>query len=149
MAATKGERRLIFDISTKNNLTTITLTKGDSAVIETNPFIDNNNNNNLDDGDTSIQLGDNDYVVFTLAWPANQIWLKKILTKDNTTEAGTLLMSLVPQDTLALPPALYNFSFAYMPNGGQECYTYASGAFKLLPALSTVQNLEGAEPDGD
>ena len=50
-------------------------------------------------------------------------------------------MKLYPDDTIDMKPYNYNFSFAYMPNKGEDCYTYATGIFNLLPAVSTVREL--------
>ena len=57
-------------------------------------------------------------------------------------------MKLSPADTIDLQPFSYLFSFAYMPNKGEDCYTYATGIFNLLPAVGTVKDLsESFIPD--
>ena len=50
-------------------------------------------------------------------------------------------MKLCPTDTFDLQPFSYLFSFSYMPHKGEDCYTYATGIFNLLPAVGTIRDL--------
>ena len=133
----------MFEIIEKKGQTYINLTKNDSCEISTCPFIDTNSDNkyNPDDDDKPIILGDNDYVLFCIASPSGKIYFKKILTKDDYNNENVLTMKLYPNDTINMQPFSYLFSFAYMPNKGGDCYTYATGIFNLLPVIATVKDL--------
>ena len=58
-------------------------------------------------------------------------------------------MKLSPADTIDLQPFSYLFSFSYMPNKGEDCYTYATGIFNLLPAVGTIRDLNDPKPPID
>ena len=133
----------MFEIIEKKGQTYINLTRNDSCEISTCPFIDSDENKiyDKDSDDKPIVLGDNDYVLFCVASPSGRIYLKKILTKENYNSDGVLTLKLYPDDTIDMKPYNYNFSFAYMPNKGEDCYTYATGIFNLLPAVGTVREL--------
>lgn len=137
----------MFEIIRGEHKTKIRLTRGDSAMLLTEPSV------STDINESPIILADEDYVVFTLASTSGQIYITKILTKDNYDENGILYVKLTPSDTKDLRPCGYRFSFAYMPQKGTECYTYDEGWFHILPAISTVDTLneyltpESAVPD--
>ena len=154
----------MFEIVEKKGQIIIRLTAGDSAEIETQPFIDSNANkvfdSNLVDNnyfkdekidyailkdDKPIILGDADYVLFCVASPSGRVYLKKLLTNNDYNSNGVLTMKLSPADTIDLQPFSYLFSFSYMPNKGEDCYTYATGIFNLLPAFGTIRELN--KPD--
>lgn len=139
----------MFEIVKKKGQIIIQLTAGDSAEIETQPFIDSDNNKifDSDSDDSPIILGDNDYVLFCVASPSGRIYLKRILTKDDYNDDGVLTIKLYPNDTIDMQPYNYNFSFSYMPNNGDDCYTYATGIFSLLPAIGTVRDLQNNNID--
>lgn len=139
----------MFEIVEKKGQIIIQLTAGDSAEIETQPFIDSDNNKifDSDSDDSPIILGDNDYVLFCVASPSGRIYLKRILTKDDYNDDGVLTIKLYPNDTIDMQPYNYNFSFSYMPNNGDDCYTYATGIFSLLPAIGTVRDLQNNNID--
>lgn len=134
----------MFEILDRKGNITIRLTSGDSAVLTTVPFIDDNENNQFDinTNDTPIVLGDDDYVLFTVASPSGRIYIKKIITKNDYNSDNVLTVKLYPEDTISLQPFSYLFSFAYMPNKGEDCYTYATGVFEVLEAISTVKDLD-------
>ena len=122
----------------------------DSCEISTCPFIDADENKIFiaDSDDKPIVLGDDDYVLFCVASPSGRVYLKKILTKSDYNSDGVLTMKLSPADTIDLQPFSYLFSFSYMPNKGEDCYTYATGVFNILPAVGTVRELNiPVEPD--
>ena len=140
----------MFEIVEKKGQIIIRLTAGDSAEIETQPFIDSDNNKifDSDSDDKPIVLGDDDYILFCVASPSGRIYLKKLLTKSDYNSDGILTMKRSPADTIDLQPFSYLFSFSYMPNKGEDCYTYATGIFNLLPAVGTVKDLsESFIPD--
>ena len=140
----------MFEIIEKKGQIVINLTRNDSCEISTCPFIDTNENKiyDKDSDDKPIILGDNDYVLFCVASPSGRIYLKKMLTKSDYNSDGILTMKLSPADTIDLQPFSYLFSFSYMPNKGEDCYTYATGIFNLLPAVGTVRELNvPVEPD--
>ena len=140
----------MFEVVEKKGQIVIRLTAGDSAEIETSPFIDSDSNKifDIDSDDKPIVLGDDDYVLFCVASPSGRVYLKKLLTNNDYNSNGVLTMKLSPADTIDLQPFSYLFSFSYMPNKGEDCYTYATGIFNLLPAVSTVKDLsESFIPD--
>ena len=137
----------MFEIVEKKSQIVIRLTAGDSAEIETSPFIDSDENKifDIDSDDKPIVLGDDDYVLFCVASPSGRIYLKKLLTKSDYNSDGILTMKLSPADTIDLQPFSYLFSFSYMPNKGEDCYTYATGIFNLLPAFGTIRELNNPD----
>ena len=140
----------MFEIVEKKGQTYINLTRNDSCEISTCPFIDADENKIFiaDSDDKPIVLGDNDYVLFCVASPSGRVYLKKLLTNQDYNSEGILTMKLFPTDTIDLQPFSYLFSFSYMPNKGEDCYTYATGVFNILPAVGTVRELNvPVEPD--
>lgn len=134
----------MFEILDRKGNITIRLTAGDTAVLTTIPFVDDNENNqfDIDTNDTPIVLGNDDYVLFTVASPSGRIYMKKTITKNDYNSDNVLTVKLYPEDTISLQPFSYLFSFAYMPNKGEDCYTYATGTFEVLEAISTVRDLD-------
>lgn len=134
----------MFEVINKNGYTHIFLTRGDSAELETSLFADESTKEefNVDSNDNLIILGDDDYVLFTIASPTGRIYFKKIITKDNYNTDNILTVKLTPEDTINLEPYPYCFSFAYMPNKGEDCYTYATGVFEITNAISTIKDLD-------
>ena len=141
----------MFEIVEKKSQIVINLTRNDSCEISTCPFIDADENKiyDKDSDDKAIILGDNDYVLFCVASPSGRIYLKKLLTKSDYNSDGILTMKLSPADTIDLQPFSYLFSFSYMPNKGEDCYTYATGIFNLLPAFGTIRELNDPKPPID
>lgn len=140
----------MFEIVEKKGQTYINLTRNDSCEISTCPFIDADENKIFiaDSDDKPVVLGDDDYVLFCVASPSGRVYLKKLLTKSDYNSDGVLTMKLSPADTIDLQPFSYLFSFSYMPNKGEDCYTYATGVFNILPAVGTVRELNvPVEPD--
>ena len=140
----------MFEIVEKKGQTYINLTRNDSCEISTCPFIDADENKIFiaDSDDKPIVLGDDDYVLFCVASPSGRVYLKKLLTNQDYNSEGILTMKLFPTDTIDLQPFSYLFSFSYMPNKGEDCYTYATGVFNILPAVGTVRELNvPVEPD--
>ena len=133
----------MFEILEKKGQTYINLTQNDSCEISTSPFIDTDENKifDTDSNDKPIVLGDDDYVLFCVASPSGRIYLKKVLTKNDYNIDGVLTMKLYPTDTIDLQPFSYLFSFSYMPHKGEDCYTYPTGIFNLLPAVGTIRDL--------
>lgn len=137
----------MFEVVEKKGQIVIRLTAGDSAEIETSPFIDSDSNKifDIDSDDKPIVLGDDDYVLFCVASPSGRVYLKKLLTNNDYNSNGVLTMKLSPADTIDLQPFSYLFSFSYMPNKGEDCYTYATGIFNLLPAFGTIRELNNPD----
>lgn len=137
----------MFEIVEKKGQIVIRLTAGDSAEIETSPFIDADSNKifDIDSDDKPIVLGDDDYVLFCVASPSGRVYLKKLLTNQDYNSDGILTMKLSPTDTIDLQPFSYLFSFSYMPHKGEDCYTYATGIFNLIHAVGTIRELNKPE----
>ena len=141
----------MFEILEKKGQTYINLTQNDSCEISTSPFIDADENKifDPDSNDKPIVLGDDDYVLFCVASPSGRIYLKRVLTKNDYNSDGVLTMKLCPTDTIDLQPFSYLFSFSYMPHKGEDCYTYATGIFNLLPVVGTIRDLNHSEQPED
>ena len=141
----------MFEIIEKKGQIVINLTRNDSCEISTCPFIDADENKiyDKDSDDKVIILGDNDYVLFCVASPSGRVYLKKLLTNQDYNNDGVLTMKLSPTDTIDLQPFSYLFSFSYMPHKGEDCYTYATGIFNLLPAVGTIRDLNNSEQPED
>lgn len=133
----------MFEIVEKKGQTIIRLHAGDSAEIQTQPFIDSDENKIFDNNsdDKPIVIGEDDYVLFCVASPSGRIYLKKLLTNQDYNSDGILTIKLSPTDTIDLQPFSYLFSFSYMPHKGEDCYTYATGIFNLLPSIGTIREL--------
>ena len=127
----------MFEITDSGGQIVISLTRNDSCEISTCPMEEG------DSGAVPIPLGDGDVVMFAVANRTGKIYLRKILTNADVNADGYLLLKLTPEDTADMPAGEYVFSFAYMPNHGEECYTYAVGAFNLMVAVATVKQLGG------
>ena len=127
----------MFEITDSGGQIVISLTRNDSCEISTCPMEEG------DSGAVPIPLADGDYVMFAVANRTGKIYLRKILTNADVNADGYLLLKLTPEDTADMPAGEYVFSFAYMPNHGEECYTYAVGAFNLTLAVATVKQLGG------
>lgn len=65
----------MFNISEKNNQPIIQLNRGDSAELQTEPYICSDGNK------TPLILNENDYILFCIAGPSGKIYYKKIITK--------------------------------------------------------------------
>ena len=127
----------MFEITDSGGQIVISLTRNDSCEISTCPMEEG------DSGAVPIPLDDGDLVMFAVANRTGKIYLRKILTNADVNADGYLLLKLAPEDTADMPAGEYVFSFAYMPNHGEECYTYAVGAFNLTVAVATVKQLGG------
>lgn len=127
----------MFEITDSGGQIVISLTRNDSCEISTCPMTEG------DSGAVPIPLADGDVVMFAVANRTGKIYLRKILTNADVDADGYLLLKLSPEDTADMPAGEYVFSFAYMPNHGEECYTYAVGAFNLTVAVATVKQLGG------
>ena len=127
----------MFEITDSGGQIVISLTRNDSCEISTCPMEEG------DSGAVPIPLGDGDVVMFAVANRTGKIYLRKILTNADVNADGYLLLKLTPEDTADMPAGEYVFSFAYMPNHGEECYTYAVGAFNIMVAVATVKQLGG------
>ena len=127
----------MFEITDSGGQIVISLTRNDSCEISTCPMEEG------DMGAVPIPLGEGDVVMFAVANRTGKIYLRKILTNADINADGYLLLKLSPEDTADMPAGEYVFSFAYMPNHGEECYTYAVGVFNLTVAVATVKQLGG------
>lgn len=127
----------MFEITDSGGQIVISLTRNDSCEISTCPMEEG------DSGAVPIPLGEGDVVMFAVANRTGKIYLRKILTNADVNADGYLLLKLSPEDTADMPAGEYVFSFAYMPNHGEECYTYAVGVFDLTVAVATVKQLGG------
>lgn len=128
----------MFEITDSGGQICINLTRNDSCEISTYPYTEGASGEEV-----PISLDDGDVVMFAVANRTGRIYLKKILTNKDVDAEGYLLLKLNPEDTADMPAAEYVFSLAYMPNHGEECYTYAVGAFNLMVAVATVKQLGG------
>ena len=117
--------------------TDISLTRGNSAVIEVTPY--------LTDPQEPVAIGEHDKVVFRVKSGGGYTKLTKELTAADITETGSLLLRLSPQDTLALPEDTFFYDMLYVYEDG-EAYTFIPRSqFVLLPAVATVSEEESHE----
>lgn len=130
----------MFDITTRKDIVNIRLTRGDTAVIETIPVIDVDEDGKITDVDQPITLRGDDKVLFCVGSVTGRIYLKKVLTADDYDGAGVLAVILKPSDTIHLQPFNYKFDFTYLPESG-DAYTYASGIFSLIDTIGTIENV--------
>lgn len=126
----------MFEITDSGGQIVISLTRNDSCEITTYPYTQGAAGEEI-----PISLDGDDVVMFAVANRTGRIYLRKILTNADVDSDGYLLLKLSPEDTADMPAGEYVFSFAYMPNHGEECYTYAVGAFNLMVAVATVKQL--------
>ena len=128
----------MFEITDSGGQIVISLTRNDSCEISTCPYTEGESGEEV-----PISLADGDVVMFAVANRTGRIYLRKILTNADVDADGYLLLKLSPEDTADMPAGEYVFSMAYMPNHGEECYTYALGVFNLMVAVATVKQLGG------
>lgn len=129
----------MLNISEKNNQPIIQLNRGDSAELQTEPYICSDGNK------TPLILNENDYILFCIAGPSGKIYYKKIITKNDYNQDNILTIKFRPNDTVNLQPFKYTFSLQYMPENGSDVYTYSTGIFELLPSIATVEDLHERE----
>ena len=132
----------MFEITDSGGQIVISLTRNDSCEISTCPYTEGESGEEV-----PIPLADGDVVMFAVANRTGRIYLRKILTNADVDADGYLLLKLTPEDTADMPAGEYVFSMAYMPNHGEECYTYALGVFNLMVAVATVKQLGGDSGD--
>lgn len=128
----------MFEITDSGGQVCINLTRNDSCEISTYPY-----NVGESGEEVPISLDGDDVVMFAVANRTGRIYLRKILTNADVDAEGYLVLRLSPEDTADMSAGEYVFSFAYMPNHGEECYTYAMGVFNLMVAVATVKQLGG------
>lgn len=143
----------MFQIIEYKHQTVIQITRGDSAELQTEPYIDTDDNciyNPQPEGeDKPIVLGQDDYILFCVSSPSGKQFIKRKITMEDYNEQGVLTLKIRPLDTIDLQPYKYLFSFTYMPQEGIDAYTYATGIFEVLPALATVRDLIDKPPIQD
>lgn len=132
----------MFEITDSGGQVCINLTRNDSCEISTYPYTEGASGEEV-----PISLDGDDVVMFAVANRTGRIYLRKILTNADVDAEGYLVLRLSPEDTADMPAGEYVFSFAYMPNHGEECYTYALGVFNLMVAVATVKQLGGGGVD--
>ena len=130
----------MFEITDSGGQIVISLTRNDSCEITTCPYTQGAEGEGI-----PISLDGDDVVMFAVANRTGRIYLRKILTNADVDAEGYLVLRLSPEDTADMPAGEYVFSFAYMPNHGEECYTYVTGTFNLLTAVATVKQLDGGD----
>ena len=130
----------MFEITDSGGQVCINLTRNDSCEISTYPYTEGASGEEV-----PISLDDGDVVMFAVANRTGRVYLRKILTNKDVDAEGCLVLKLFPEDTADMPAGEYVFSFAYMPNHGEECYTYVTGTFNLLTAVATVKQLDGGD----
>ena len=132
----------MFEITDSGGQVCIQLTRNDSCEITTYPYTQGAAGEEI-----PISLDGDDVVMFAVANRTGRIYLRKILTNADVDADGYLLLKISPEDTADMPAGEYVFSFAYMPDNGAECYTYAVGVFNLTVAVATVKQLGGDSGD--
>lgn len=120
-----------FDEKTK----TITVIRGNTAEIDA-AIIDAETGEN-------IYLDDNDVILWYVRTVTGKEVAKKVFTSDDIAEDGSLSMKLKPSDTIDIKPSStgYEYGLSYMPDNGDDAYTYCMGKFVVKPSCGTVNDL--------
>lgn len=134
----------MFHINSKNY--NIELTRGNSAEIDTTPFIQ--------DTETPLELGENDKVVFTVKGKySDEICFQKVLTAADYDDEKKLVLRINPQDTVELKEGnLYVYDLMLVTEDG-SVYTYIGNygdivpSFVVLKAYGDINNMP--KNDGD
>lgn len=120
-----------FDEKTK----TITIIQGNTAEIDA-AIIDAETGEN-------IYLDENDVILWYVRTITGKEVAKKVFTSDDISEDGSLSMKLKPSDTIDIKPSSsgYEYGLSYMPDNGDDAYTYCMGKFVVKPSCGTVNDL--------
>lgn len=120
-----------FDEKTK----TITVIQGNTAEIDA-AIIDAETGEN-------IYLDENDVILCYVRTITGKEVAKKVFTSDDISEDGSLSMKLKPSDTIDVKPSStgYEYGLSYMPDNGDDAYTYCMGKFVVKPSCGTVNDL--------
>lgn len=120
-----------FDEKTK----TITVIRGNTAEIDA-AIIDAETGEN-------IYLDENDVILWYVRTVTGKEVAKKVFTSDDISEDGSLSMKLKPSDTIDIKPSStgYEYGLSYMPDNGDDAYTYCMGKFVVKPSYGTVNDL--------
>lgn len=111
----------------------IILTQGNSAEIDTTPFISDSIN--------PYTLLDGDKIVFTVKDKYNgKVLIQKIATKDNYDTEGNILIKLSPEET-NLFPFKYIYDVFFINQNG-DVYTYINcSIFEIVKAVGLKSDL--------
>lgn len=120
-----------FDEKTK----TITVIQGNTAEIAA-AIIDAETGEN-------IYLDENDVILWYVRTITGKEVAIKVFTSDDIYEDGSLSMKLKPSDTIDIKPSSsgYEYGLSYMPDNGDDAYTYCMGKFVVKPSCGTVNDL--------
>ena len=120
-----------FDEKTK----TITVIQGNTAEVDA-AIIDAETGEN-------IYLDENDVILWYVRTVTGKEVAKKVFTSDDISEDGSLSMKLKPSDTIDIKPSSsgYEYGLSYMPDNGDDAYTYCMGKFVVKPSCGTVNDL--------
>lgn len=120
-----------FDEATQS----ITIIQGNTAEL----------NASIIDGETNedIVLGENDVVLWYVKSNSGKEITKRIFTSADVCDDGSLSLKLKPTDTINITPSAnaYIYGLSYMPENGDDAYTYAMGKFIVKPSCGTVNDL--------
>lgn len=112
----------------------ISLTKGNTAVLDILPWIDT--------PDNPVFLEENDKVLFTIKHLFGNVMLQRVLTKSDQNEDGCVKLTIYPEETINMAPAEYTYDVVLIFESG-ESYTFIpKSTFQILPAVGTYQDLE-------
>jgi hypothetical protein len=131
----------MFEINNKTNK--ITLTQGNSAIIDITPY--------LNDSQNPIVLQEGDKVLFTVKSVSGREYLKKILTNNDydNEEDTSLNVVLTPEDTVNLAPYRYLYDLLLIYANG-EAYTFiGTSEFEITQAVGTINDLTQDRVDDD
>ncbi|MCM1329453.1 MAG: hypothetical protein NC253_08450 [Ruminococcus sp.] len=120
-----------FDETTKS----ITIIQGNTAEI----------NAKLTDSETDedIILDEDDVILWYVKSNSGKEIAKKVFTNEDMNDDGSLSLKLKPMDTINIKPSAsaYEYGLSYMPNNGDDAYTYTMGKFIVKPSCGTVNDL--------
>lgn len=120
----------MFHINQKNY--NIELTRGNSAEIDTTPFIQ--------DTEIPLELGEKDKVVFTVkSRSTNRIFIQKVLTSADYDEDKKLVLRLDPKDTIDMRSGnFYVYDLMLVTESG-DVYTYIGNFGKIVPSFILLE----------
>lgn len=120
----------MFHINQRNY--NIELTRGNSAEIDTTPFIQ--------DTEIPLELGENDKIVFTVkSRSTNRIFIQKILTSADYDKDKKLVLRIDPKDTIDMRSGnFYVYDLMLVTESG-DVYTYIGNFKKIVPSFILLE----------
>lgn len=90
-----------------------------------------------------IVLEENDVILWYVRTAAGREVVKRIFTVNDVNDDGSISLKLKPTDTIQIKPSpnAYQYGLTYMPNGGEDAWTYCIGKFVVLANCGSINDL--------